>query len=445
VSRGRARGADYPPLVQLPHPTTQRSSANYPNPERTSEDRVRAAVAEAWRYYTLDKLHDRGVAYLAKRGIDVTDLEAVTGTQVVGRIPHQGWPATRLANHLRKKGFTDEEMLDAGLATQTRSGVVVDAYRDRVLLPVLNEEGRPIALIGQYIGKRDDVPKYLNPSRTVTYDKSKNLYRPNPTSLDPDGQVVVVEGTLDALHLAAVAAQTGRLSEFAPVTSSGLALRPEQVATVVAMSERPVVLAADGDAPGAKANVDWATALLAAGRQSAIVSLPPDPDTHPRSDGSPAGYDPDTWLARHGEEGLLTFTRRGGEAAPPEDVRPRPSHRAVAERLMSSSSHDPVKATLEPLGRLSGTAARRYATTSADVLAPKAVPQALKVAGHTHDGWTNPAQWPSSWQPSGSSSAPTSPSGPSGLWPSCIAAVTTTQPASYRPSWPSCAPPTYPK
>jgi len=56
---------------------------------------------------------------------------------------------------------------------------------------------------------------------------------------------------------------------------------------------------------------------------------------------------------------------------------------------MSSSSHDPVKATLEPLRRLSGTAASRYAAAAADVLAP-AVPQALKVAGHTHDGWTNP-------------------------------------------------------
>jgi len=256
-----------------PAPRTQQASPSVPAPERTSESRVRAAVAEAWRFYTLPKLHARGIAYLAKRNIDVKDLEAVTGKRVVGHTPHQQWPATRLVDHLRKRGFTDTEMLDAGLASTTKAGIVCDAYRDRVVVPVCDDAGRPIALIGRYVEKRD-APKYLNPSRTVTYDKSRDLYRPAIVPLDPDGQVVVVEGTLDALHLAAVAAQAGRLSEFAVVTSSGLALQPEAVAKVMAMSDRAVVLAADGDAPGAKANIDWAVALLQAGRQSAIVSLP---------------------------------------------------------------------------------------------------------------------------------------------------------------------------
>jgi len=157
------------------------------------------------------------------------------------------------------------------------------------------------------------------------------------------------------------------------------------------MSQRPIVLAADGDKFGASGNVNWATALLLAGRQSGIVSLPLDPDAPPGRAGNPAGFDPDVWLALHGEQGLLAFTRSGGETAPPEDVRPRPSHRAVAERLATTArSGTELATTLEPLGHLSGSAARRYATAAADVLAPEVVPQALKVAGHTHDGWTNP-------------------------------------------------------
>jgi len=57
---------------------------------------------------------------------------------------------------------------------------------------------------------------------------------------------------------------------------------------------------------------------------------------------------------------------------------------------MSEAPRHKVAATLEPLGWLSGTAASRYATAAASVLAPKVVPQALKVAGHTPDARANP-------------------------------------------------------
>jgi len=109
-----------------------------------------------------------------------------------------------------------------------------------------------------------------------------------------------------------------------------------------------------------------------------------------KSDGTIPAYDPDAWLSLHSEDGLLAFTRRGGENAPPDDVRPRPSHRVVAEWLMFENPRNKVATTLEPLGRLSGTAASRYAAAAADVLASEVVPEVLKVAGNTHDGWTNP-------------------------------------------------------
>jgi len=74
----------------------------------------------------------------------------------------------------------------------------------------------------------------------------------------------------------------------------------------------------DGDAPEAKANVDWAAALLRAGRQSAIVTLPPGPSASPRSDGSPAAYDPDTWLLRGGEGATAVPLATAADVLAPE-------------------------------------------------------------------------------------------------------------------------------
>ncbi len=96
---------------------------------------------------------------------------------------------------------------------------MIDYYRRRVMVPVRNGEGRVIGLIGRYDGnaKADGAPKYMNPPRTAVYDKAAALYRPSTPRLDPDGQVVVVEGTIDALAVASAAARAGFSSKFAPL------------------------------------------------------------------------------------------------------------------------------------------------------------------------------------------------------------------------------------
>ena len=78
-----------------------------------------------------------------------------------------------------------------------------------------------------YIGGEAELkrtPKYLNMPDTITYRKSEALYRPSNVELDPKGQVVAVEGTLDALAVAAAAAQRGMSRFYAPVAASGAAL-----------------------------------------------------------------------------------------------------------------------------------------------------------------------------------------------------------------------------
>ena len=66
----------------------------------------------------------------------------------------------------------------------------------------------------------------MNPPRTAVYDKSTDLYRPSKSRLAPDGQVVAVEGVIDALAIAAAAAQAGYSSKFAPLCESGTQRSP---------------------------------------------------------------------------------------------------------------------------------------------------------------------------------------------------------------------------
>ena len=109
------------------------SAAELPDLNRTSSERVKAALAEAWSYYSYARLHDEGSNYLQNRGIFVIDLEAELGRSVVGHTPHKS--PDRLIVRLKEKGFTDDELVDAGLARRTPGRPMIDAFRDRVVVP----------------------------------------------------------------------------------------------------------------------------------------------------------------------------------------------------------------------------------------------------------------------------------------------------------------------
>jgi DNA primase len=355
------------------------SRGERPQLDRTSPQRVRAALAAAWAYYSYGALHDAGLAYLAGRGIDVAALEAEVGGPVIGRTPFK--TPDQLVAHLQgKRSFSDDELVDAGLARRTPSPLaseppkLIDAYRRRFVVPVRDDAGRLVGLIGRYDGdaKADGAPKYLNPPRTAVYDKARDLYRPSTPLLARAGQVVVVEGVLDALAIAAAAAQAARSSEFAPVAESGTALSEMQVAKVAAMHPRAPVLAADGDPTGGGANTSWAVALAKAGRESAIVTWP-------------AGEDPASWLAAHGTDGLAAVTRSGCLRAVGTDLRPRHSGPHVAERLIAelaptARAEDRWRAALTPTTRMGPVAGARYVTAAADVLAPLVVAAAVEAS-----------------------------------------------------------------
>ena len=294
-------GGSFPPILSrstgLPNTRASArpvSTAELPDLNGTSVERVREAMAEAWSYHSYARLHDEGFNYLQSRGISVIDLEAELGRPVVGHTPHKS--PDQLIVRLREKGFTDDELVDAGLARRTPGRPMIDAFRDRVMVPVRDDAGDVIGFIGRYDGTRDDVPKYLNCTKTITYDKSVNLYRPSQHTLDPDAQVIVCEGTLDALAIAATAASAGLSAKFAPVVESGLAISDTQWETILAIHPGSIVLCADGDEAGRRANVHWAAELAKRDRNS-VITFWPD------------GDDPASYLAKHGPTGLASVTR----------------------------------------------------------------------------------------------------------------------------------------
>ena len=305
-----------------------------PDLERTPPERVRAALAAAWRYYTLPRLAEKAAAYLADRGIDVGELGDVAG--------HTPYNPDQLVAHLRKRGFTDDELVDAGLARRRDHEPVTDAFQHRIVLAVKDDQGAVVGLLGRSTlgDERRMAAKYLNPPRTVVYDKSTALYTPERVQLAEDGQVVIVEGALDALAIAAAAQAAGLGDRFQPVCTSGLAFSASQIEQILAMHPRAPVIALDGDQAGQRAAALLAARIAQHGREAAIVTWP-------------SGEDPASWLAKHGPNALTAVTRRGCLDADRTELRPHhaaPEAAAVLMEDAGGSLDSKVAAALAPDG-----------------------------------------------------------------------------------------------
>ena len=265
-----------------------------PDPARTPPERVLATLATAWSYYTCPSLHARASTYLAGRRIEVGVLEAHTGRPKTGHTPTK---ADGLVDALRARGFNDDELVDAGLAHRyVDSEPVSDFYRQRILIPIRDDQQRVVGIIGRNVGDQQRRAKYKNPPRTAVYDKSVNLYQPLPAPADQQGHVVVVEGTLDAMAIAIAAIRTGRAARFCPVTQSGRELSSAQLDQILAMHTAEPILGFDGDAAGREATHRYVVEVAHRGCRVA-VTIPPD------------NHDPASWLAERGDAGLDAWRR----------------------------------------------------------------------------------------------------------------------------------------
>jgi DNA primase len=139
-------------------------------------------------------------AFLAERGFELSDIERFG----VGYSP-KAWED--LTRHLRGRGFTDAELIAAGLSREGNRGTR-DRFRGRLMWPIRDLSGDVIAFGARKLDADDDGPKYLNTPETSLFRKSTVLYGADlaKREISQRRQVVIVEGYTDvmACHLAGV-------------------------------------------------------------------------------------------------------------------------------------------------------------------------------------------------------------------------------------------------
>ena len=234
--------------------------------DRPAGDELRRANSLAVEFYRDFLTNDRGGAQartmLTERGIDKATAEQF----MIGAAPAQ-WES--LAGHTR--GIPTETLVAAGLLKQRPGGNgQYDTFRHRLMFPICDELGRPIAFGGRCLDA-DDEPKYLNSPESPLFHKSRTLYGLHlaKRAIIESRQVIVTEGYTDVLacHQAGVCNAVATL---------GTALTGDHVRMLKRLCEE-VVLVFDGDEAGRRA-ADRALAIFFAEPVDVKICILPEGD-----------------------------------------------------------------------------------------------------------------------------------------------------------------------
>lgn len=244
-------------------------------------DRLRAAHQYADAYYRAQLARTRAgpaLAYLRSRGIPPTLARSAPW-----RLGYA--PPTRagLTEHLRAGGFTDDELVDAGLAVVPsggrQAGRTIDAFRDRLMFPIRDAGDTVVAFVGRDLSGNPNLPRYRNTKTTPIYQKSEHLYGLREAGWIRETQtVLLVEGPADAVALARLPAVQAR--RWAAVSPCGTSVTAGQIG-LLAAATRPgtaVAVCFDPDAAGERAAVRAYQLLDGWPGPVDAIALPPGTD-----------------------------------------------------------------------------------------------------------------------------------------------------------------------
>ena len=220
--------------------------ANMPMPEETNdaESRKRARMLalnkDAARFFydqLSTPLGESAREYIGKRQIRPATVKRFG----LGAAPDD-W--SLLLNAMEKKGYTGQELFEAGLARRGKNGGYYDTFRNRLMFPVIDVRGNVIGFSGRILGNGE--PKYMNSPETIVFSKSHNLFALNLAKKSKCGYIILAEGNIDVASLH----QAGFDSA---VASLGTSLTPEQ-ARLLSRYTSEIVIAYDNDGAGQKAS-----------------------------------------------------------------------------------------------------------------------------------------------------------------------------------------------
>ncbi|MFZ1424259.1 MAG: DNA primase [Saprospiraceae bacterium] len=168
----------------------------------------------------------------------------------------------------QKEAYKLDYLQKLGLVTNHQK----DFFRNRVIFPIHNLSGKPIAFAGRILGSDPKAPKYINSPETELYQKSKTLYGLHlaKKSIREKNQCILVEGYTDVMALHQVGIENA-------VASSGTSLTEEQVQSIKRITTNTTILY-DGDPAGIKAAMRGIDLLILEGMDVKIVMIPDNED-----------------------------------------------------------------------------------------------------------------------------------------------------------------------
>jgi DNA primase len=242
------------------------------SPQKKSEkERMYAILEEATKFYEANLAASlESQEYIKKRGVTEETIAAWRIGFVPGP-PASGWGV--LKEHLATKGYTETEMLKAGLIKLSDKGKdSYDVFRNRIMFPLFDQSGHPVAFSGRTLDTGPDVPKYVNSPETDLFKKSEILYgydkaKQGIRRLDFS---LIVEGQFDVV-------MSHQAKYNNTVAVSGTALTSLHVQLLERLSNK-VVLALDGDKAGIAAIKRAADLMLRRGLDVKVAILPDGKD-----------------------------------------------------------------------------------------------------------------------------------------------------------------------
>jgi len=260
-------GLSYPDAVRK---LAQRVGMEVPEDEQyqsryRKQERLWALMKEAGRFFHAQLYTPAGekcLAYTQKRGMTKNIITRFG----IGYAP-DSW--NTLVDAMRKKGYTDRELIDADLVGE-KNGRIYDRFRNRLMFPIIDVRGNVIGFGGRVLD--DSKPKYLNSNETLIFNKRKNLFGLNFAKKTKQPYMILVEGNVDVVTLHQFGFDNA-------VASLGTSLTEEQV-TLLSRYTEQVVLTYDGDKAGQQASQRAIPMLEKAGIQVKVLQMKDakDPD-----------------------------------------------------------------------------------------------------------------------------------------------------------------------
>ena len=262
-------GLSYPDAVRA---LAQRVGMEVPDDEEyqsryRKQERLWALAKEAARLFVTQLYAPtgaEGLRYAQSRGMSKGTLTRFG----IGFAP-DSWDS--LCKAMRAKGYTDEELKDAGLVSVSqKNGNIFDRFRNRLMFPIIDVRGNVIGFGGRVMD--NSTPKYLNSPETEIFNKRKNLFALNIAKKTKLGYLILVEGYMDAIAL-------HQYGFDCAVASLGTSLTEEHAVLLSRYTEQ-VVLIYDGDEAGQNATKRAIPMLEKAGLQVKVLQMrdAKDPD-----------------------------------------------------------------------------------------------------------------------------------------------------------------------